>query len=158
MINIQKQKGAVLFFVLITLPMLVVLGLMLVENSSVDLKMVDARVVRNESNIKLTAAAADMFASIKSPASFALATTGAEFSSARFSDAVGTVTVKDDTAPVKYETGKTCKRSKNASGNDFQCLYLEVKFVHKFGRERADETHWGSNAMGVGVEQPYIAH
>ncbi|WP_019615576.1 hypothetical protein [Psychromonas ossibalaenae] len=149
MIKIKKQQGAVLFFVLITLPMLVVLGLMLVENSSVDLKMVDARVVRNDSNIRLTSAASALLTSIKTPSLFANAENGEGISEPVPLDVSNVVTVKSEV---------NCMRRKDANGDDFQCRYLEVKFTHQFGREKKDSSRWGSNSMAIGVEQPHIAH
>ncbi|WP_028864175.1 hypothetical protein [Psychromonas aquimarina] len=144
MTSLHKQKGIALFIAMLILPLLLVLGVLVMSNTFLSLKMTDARVMQGESNILLNNAVMDILHRSSSAQSFAQATKETTFSS----DEVN--------ATVDLNGEINCKRRMKASGSNFKCKYLEVSFIHRYGRERADGSKWAANELGVGVEQPII--
>ncbi len=144
----RKQSGAALFVAMIILPVLVVLGLMLLGGSFLDLKMTDARASLDGSNITLNAASVDLL-SAGSATPFASAANGTVLSSDSFEDVVSVV----DSVSAELD----CRRDYNPNGNG-KCLYLDVKLSHSFGRKKSNGKKWGTNRMGLGVEQPLLAN
>ena len=145
MTSLHKQKGIALFIAMLILPLLLVLGVLVMSNTFLGLKMIDARVVQGESNILLNSAATEIMHRSGSAQSFASATNNSTFS---YGDVTSTV---DDLGDIN------CKRRVKASGNNFTCKYLQVNFKHSFGREKEGGAKWAENTMGVGIEQPVIA-
>ncbi len=115
------------------------------SNTFLGLKMIDARVLRGESNILLNSAATEIMNRSSSAQSFASATDGAVFSYEGVNGSVETLGEVN------------CKRRMKASGNNFKCKYLQVNFVHQFGRTKEGGAKWAENAMSVGIEQPIIS-
>jgi len=149
MISLHRQSGAVLVVAMLILPLLLVLGVLAMNSSFFGLKMVDARAVRGESNILLHSASNEILDRPNSELGFASATTTTS-NTFSYEDVEATVVVNSD-------VGVPCKRSANASSIDFECKYLQVDFVHTFGRMKTNGKKWAENAMSVGIEQPYIA-
>ncbi|WP_019615582.1 hypothetical protein [Psychromonas ossibalaenae] len=146
MTSLHKQKGIALFIAMLILPLLLVLGVLVMSNTFLSLKITDARVMQGESNILLNNAVMDILHRSSSAQSFAQATDKTTFSSDE-------VTAKVD---LDEDDEIHCKRRIQASGSNFKCKYLEVSFIHLYGRERADGSKWATNELGVGVEQPII--
>ncbi len=146
MTSLHKQKGIALFIAMLILPLLLVLGVLVMSNTFLGLKMIDARVMQGESNILLNSAAAEIMHRSGSAQSFASATSNTVFS------------YGDVTSAVELNGEINCKRRVKASGNNFKCKYLQVNFEHSFGRTQAGGAKWALNAMGVGIEQPIISN
>jgi len=144
--SLRKQRGLALFIAMLILPILLTLGVLAMSNSFLGLKMVDARVLRGESDLLLNSAADEILSRTTSAATFANATNATTF------------TYGEVTAEVELGSELECKRSMNASGNAFKCQYLQLNFTHQFGRQKQDGVKWASNVMSVGVEQPVIAN
>lgn len=147
MTSLHKQKGAALVIALLILPLLLVLGVVAMNSSFFGLKMVDARVLKNESNILLKSASNEILTRSTSELAFSSESSGS--STFSYGDVDATITPKNDDVP--------CKRSTQASSIDYECKYLQVDFTHSFGRVKKDGKKWAENAMSVGIEQPYIA-
>jgi type IV pilus assembly protein PilX len=145
MTSLHKQKGIALFIAILILPLLLVLGVLVMSNSFLGLKMVDARVLQGESNIFLNSAANEILQRSSSAQSFASATTSSVF------------TYGDVSSEVELNGEINCKRRMKASGDNFKCKYIQVNFVHSFGREKESGAKWAENAMSVGIEQPIIS-
>lgn len=145
MISLHKQKGIALFIALLILPLLLVLGVLVMNSSFLGLKMIDARVLQGESNIFLNSAANQVLHRSSSAQSFASAAEGTQFS------------YQDVTGSVQLNGEISCKRRVKASGNNFKCKYLQVNFEHSFGREKKSGAKWALNEMSVGIEQPIIS-
>ena len=143
--SLHKQKGLALFIAMLFLPILLVLGVLAMSNSFLGLKMIDARVVKGESNILLGSAANEILNRSDSATAFASATNNSTFS---YGDVTGDVDLKEEV---------DCKRRIDASGNNFKCKYLQVNFEHSFGRDNGSGEKWATNELSVGVEQPIIA-
>ena len=146
MTSLHKQKGIALFIAMLILPLLLVLGVLVMSNTFLGLKMIDARVLQGESNILLNSAATEIMNRSSSAQSFASAEKGAEFS------------YESVDGSVEDSTVLTCKRSDRPSDDKFKCKYLQVNFVHQFGRTQAGGAKWATNAMNVGIEQPIISN
>jgi hypothetical protein len=146
MTSLHKQKGIALFIAMLILPLLLVLGVLVMSNTFLGLKMIDARVQQGESNILLNSASSEIMHRSGSAQSFANATDSTIFS-------YGEVT----TSSVDLNGEINCKRRMKASGNNFKCKYLQVNFEHLFGREKESGAKWAVNALSVGIEQPIIA-
>lgn len=146
MISLQRQNGMALFIAILILPLLLVLGVLVMSNSFLGLKIIDTRVMQSTSNISLHGAAQDILSLSGSAQGFAAATDNSTFSSQRFSEVTGTVTLNSEI---------NCKRRMQASGSNFKCKYLQLNLAHSYGREVAG-AKWAVNAMGLGVEQPII--
>ncbi|MCW8994454.1 MAG: hypothetical protein OQK77_01430 [Psychromonas sp.] len=147
MTSLQRQHGMALFIAMLILPLLLVLGVLVMSNSFLGLKVIDARSMQSESNIILDNAAYDILHQSDSAQIFAAALSSSTFSSARFSDVSGTVQLNGEL---------NCKRRMKASGSHFKCKYLQVNLSHSYGREMADGAKWAVNSMGIGIEQPII--
>ncbi len=146
--GMRQQQGAALFIAMLILPLLLVLGILVMNNSFLGLKMVDARVLQGESNILLNSAASDIMHSTNIAASFAAATDDQVFTSNK---AGGIVTGK-----IEINGELNCRRRMQASGSNFKCRYLELELVHDFGRNTSAGTKAAKNVMGLGIEQPII--
>lgn len=146
MTSLHKQKGIVLIIAMLILPLLFILGVMVMSNTFLGLKMIDARVMQGESNILLNSAAVEIMNRSGSAQSFASATNSSTFD-------YGEVSTKS----VDLIGEINCKRRVKASGNNFKCKYLQVNFEHSFGRVKEGGAKWAVNGMGVGIEQPIIA-
>jgi type IV pilus assembly protein PilX len=147
MISLHKQNGIALFIAMLILPLLLVLGVLVMNNSFLGLKIASSRAMQGESNITLDGAAYDILHQSDSAQIFASALSSSTFSSALFNDVNSTVTLNGEL---------NCKRRLQASGSNFKCKYLQVNLTHSYGREKADGVKWAINAMGLGVEQPII--
>ncbi|PKF61219.1 hypothetical protein CW745_11340 [Psychromonas sp. psych-6C06] len=145
MTSLHKQRGIALFIAMLILPLLLVLGVLVMSNSFLGLKMIDARVLQGESNILLNSAANEILHRSGTAQSFASATTNTIFS------------YGDVSSNVELNGEINCKRRMKASGNNFKCKYLQVNFVHEFGRTKSGGAKWAQNAMSIGVEQPIIS-
>ncbi len=149
MTSLYKQRGIALFVAMLILPLLLVLGVLVMNSSFLGLKMVDARVMQGESNIILNSAAADIMQQSDAAAAFAQATDNSTFSS----NIDGEVT-----STVKINGELNCRRRMQASGHNFMCKYLELQLNHKFGRDVGAGKTSAQNVMGLGVEQPIIVN
>lgn len=143
--NLHKQRGIALFSALLILPLLLALGLVVMTNTFLGMKMTDARVLQGGSNIILNSAATEIMNRSGSAQSFASSTNGTIFS------------YKSVTGSVEGYGEINCKRRIKASSNNFKCRYLQVNFEHSFGRVKTDGTRWAINTMSVGIEQPVIS-
>ncbi len=113
-----------------------------------DLKMIDARISHNASRIKLDSTAKHIIATKNIASSFAQATTGTVFTSSVFTDSAATAKLLGDF---------TCKRRKNANGDNFNCRYLDLQLSERYGRFNQNAQRWGENVFSVGIEQPYFS-
>lgn len=147
MINLKKERGMALLIAMLFLPLLLVLGILVMNNSFLGLKIVDTRVMQSESNISLNGGAQDILQKSGNAQLFAAATDSAVFTSDRFSDVSGDVTLNGEL---------NCRRRMQASGSNFKCKYLQVNLQHEYGREQMNGTRRALNFMGLGVEQPII--
>lgn len=147
MTSLHKQKGIALFIAVIMLPLILVLGVLAMSNSFLGLKMIDARVLKGESNISLESAATEVLSRSDSATEFANATSLTTFT---YGEVKGSVQLDNEEAI-------DCKRRINASDSSFNCKYLQIDFVHSFGRDKGDGVKWATNTMSVGVEQPMSA-
>lgn len=136
-----------LFIAMLLLPLLLVLGVLVMNNSFLGLKIVDSRVMQSESNISLNGGAQDILQKSGNAQLFAAATSSAVFTSERFDDVSGGVSLNGEL---------NCRRRMKASGSNFKCKYLQVNLQHAYGREKIDGTRRALNFMGLGVEQPII--
>jgi len=146
MISLQKQKGMALFIAMLILPLLLVLGVLIMSNSFLGLKIIDTRVMQGESNIKLNGAAQHILQQTGSAATFAAAVDSESIPSALYDDVNGTVSLQGEL---------NCRRRMQASGSNFKCKYLQLNLDNSYGREQAG-VKWAVNSMGLGVEQPII--
>lgn len=146
MISLQKQKGMALFIAMLILPLLLVLGVLIMSNSFLGLKIIDTRVMQGESNIKLNGAAQHILQQTNSAATFAAALDSQTISSTLYGDVNGTVSLQGEL---------NCRRRMQASGSNFKCKYLQLNLDNSYGREKAG-VKWALNSMGLGVEQPII--
>ena len=147
MISLQRQKGMALFIAMLILPLLLVLGVLVMDNAFLNLKVIDSRALRGESNITLDGAAYDILHQPDSAQTFAAAVSSSTLSSAVFTDVSGTIELQGEL---------TCKRRMQASGSNFKCRYLQVNLNHAYGRAMAGGTKRAVNSMGLGVEQPIL--
>ena len=148
--SLHKQRGLALFITMLILPLLLTLGVLAMSNSFLGLKMIDARVLQNESNVVLNSAATEILGRVTSAETFSNATDSTTFSYG--------VDDGEVTADVELNNEVDCKRRVQASGNNFKCKYLQVNFTHLFGRQKKDGVKWATNVMSVGVEQPVISN
>ena len=147
MTSLQRQDGMALFIAMLILPLLLVLGVLVMSNSFLGLKIIDTRVMQGESNIILDGAARDILHQSDSAQVFAAALSSSTFSSALFTDVKSTVELNGEL---------NCKRRMQASGSNFKCKYLQVNLNHSYGREMTGGAKWAVNSMGLGVEQPIL--
>jgi hypothetical protein len=147
MTSLQKQKGMALFIAMLILPLLLVMGVMMMNSSFLGLKIIDARAMQGESNITLDGAADDILHQTDSAQLFAEATSSTTFSSALFTGVSGSVQLNGEL---------NCKRRMQASGSHFKCKYLQINLSHSYGREVKPGVKQAVNSMGLGVEQPII--
>lgn len=148
MSSLKKQQGMVLFITLMILPMLILMGLVTMSGSMIDLKMIDARISHNESRLNLDATAKHITSIPANHNTFIQAINGTVYSSAVF-------TASDATTEVLGEV--TCKRRKNANGENFNCKYLNLSLSERYGRHNNNDVPWGRNVLSIGIEQPYFA-
>jgi len=147
MISLQRQKGIALFTAMLILPLLLVLGMLLISNSFLGLKIADSRAMQGESNLVLDGAARDILRQTDSGQAFAAALSSTTFSSPLFSDVSSTVQLQGE---------MNCKRRMQASGSHFKCKYLQLNLNHSYGRQKSGGAKWAVNSMGLGVEQPLL--
>jgi len=145
MISLRKQRGMALFVAMLMLPLILVLGVLAMNNSFLGLKMIDARVLKGESDILLNSATNELLNRTDSAAAFANATNTTTFS---YGDVNSTVELNGEI---------DCKRRINASGTNFKCKYVQVHFEHSFGRQQENGVKWALNTMSIGVEQPMLS-
>ena len=148
MTNLQRQTGMALFIAILLLPLILSLGVLVMNNSFLGLKIIDTRSMQGGSNIVLDGAAYDILHQENSAQTFAAALSSSTFSSALFTDVNASVTLEGEL---------NCKRRMQASGSNFKCKYLQINLQHAYGREMADGDKWAINAMGLGIEQPIIS-
>ena len=144
MVNLRKQKGMSLLIAMLILPLILVLGVTVMNKTLLGLKVVGARVVQDESNIMLINASDNLLKRATSAQDFASASDSSTFSHG------------DVDATVSVEGEVNCKRRLDASGNNFKCKYLQVDFEHRFGRVKSNGKKQALNGLGVGIEQPII--
>lgn len=147
MTSLQKQNGMALFIAMLILPLLLVLGVLVMNSSFLGLKVIDTRAMQAESNIILDGAAHDILHQSDSGQAFAAALSSSTFSSALFTDVNSTVQLNGEL---------NCKRRMQASGSHFKCKYLQVNLNHSYGREIAAGVKRAVNSLGLGVEQPIL--
>ncbi|MDA7745768.1 hypothetical protein N8878_00355 [Psychromonas sp.] len=143
----SRQKGMALVIALIILPLLLVLGVLLMNNAFLGLKVIDSRAMQGESNIILNGTASDIMNTPGSAKAFAEATENTTFDSLQYPEANSSVQLLGEI---------NCRRRMDASGSVFKCKYLQVDFKHAYGREKNDGSKWAQNVLSVGVEQPII--
>ncbi|AGH80360.1 type IV pilus assembly protein PilX [Psychromonas sp. CNPT3] len=149
----HKQRGIVLFIVIMTLPLLMILGFMVMQNTSSGLKMADARGSLDTSNMTLLAASSEILA-YKDSGTTTDVTILQHLILKKGSDPQSLILFPDVKAKIfKISEPIPCKRSKNAFDNGrFKCRYLSVQLTHDFGRQ-INGKKWGSNMLEVGIEQ-----
>lgn len=147
-LGLLKQKGMALVVAMLILPLLLVLGVLLMNGAFLGLKMTDSRVMKNESNIILNSAASEIMNQPSNAQAFAEALSTTSFTSRQYPDAIISVQLQNEIS---------CRRRIQASGNNVKCKYLQVDLKHAYGREKNDGSKWAKNTLGVGVEQPIIA-
>ena len=147
MTSLQRQNGMALFIAMLILPLLLVLGVLVMNNAFLGLKIIDTRFMQGESNIILDSAAHDILHQSDSGQAFAAALSSSTFSSALFTDVNSTVELKGEL---------NCKRRMQSSGSHFKCKYLQVNLNHSYGREKAAGVKRAVNSMGLGIEQPIL--
>lgn len=147
MTSLYKQKGIALFIAMLVMPLLLVLGVLVMNSSFLGLKIIDSRAMQGESNITLDGAAYDILHQSDSAQAFASALSSSTFSSELFSDVSSTVELKGEL---------NCKRRMQASGSNFKCKYLQVNLSHSYGKEKTAGIKQAVNSMGLGIEQPII--
>ena len=143
----RKQSGVALFAAMIILVILAILSIALLEDSTMDLKMSGAREDVNISNITLQASSVDILANT-GRSSFAVATNSSQFTSSTFTD------VTSSTEVIEEEV--ECKRKYDVTTSDIKCKYLKLNLTDTFGRKKVGGGQWGTNVIGVGVEQPIL--
>ncbi|WP_354623356.1 hypothetical protein [Psychromonas sp. MME2] len=136
-----------LFIAMLLLPLLLVLGMLVMNSSFLGLKIIDTRVMQGESNLILNSAAQHILDQKDNAQHFAAAVSSSTFTSSLFTDVDGSVTLNGEL---------TCRRRMQASGSNFKCKYIQLDLKHAYGRETAGGAKWALNSMGVGVEQPII--
>jgi len=152
--NLHQQKGMALLIAMLILPLILVLGILMVNNSFFGLKIVDSRVMKNESNMTLNGAA-DELISQTSTGDFATPE-GKSFDVSEFDG----VSIEVETLNVNTSTNTNetdCGRTVQASGNNIKCRYLQLDLTHAFGREKVDGGKWAENKLSVGIEQPVFS-
>ncbi len=147
MTSLKKQQGMALLIAMMILPMLILMGFVSISGSFIDLKMIDARISHHESRINLDSTATHIIATPNIASSLAQATDGTVFSSAVFTGSAATAKVLGES---------TCKRRKNASGDNFQCKYINLELSERYGRTNSSGQKWGKNKLSVGVEQRFF--
>lgn len=149
----HKQRGIVLFIVIMTLPLLLMLGFMVMQNTSIGLKITDARASLSKSNMTLLAASREMLG-YKKQNTNTHKTMLKQLDSATEGQILIPVLFPEVQAKI-FEIGPLipCKRSKNAFDNDrFKCRYIRVQFEQDFGRQTQGKK-WGHNILEVGIEK-----
>lgn len=144
MISMRKQSGMALFIAMLILPLLLVLGVLVMSNSFLGLKIIDTRVMQSESNIKLDSAAQQILAET-SPTAFAAAEDDDVFASG------------DVSGKVSLQGELNCRRIIKTSGSNFKCKYLQLNLDHSYGRAVTGGGKSALNSMGLGIEQPILA-
>jgi len=163
--SLYKQKGMALIMAMLILPLLFALGVLVMNNSFLGLKVVDTRVMQNESNMILNGSANELMGDSGSQTLFA---------SFEETDEVDAEDEANEDLPI-FEFEKlefdaddnnevnlsmeslgemACKRTMKASGSNIQCKYLQLNFEHDYGRARDATTKWAKNRLSLGVEQP----
>ncbi len=150
----KKQKGAVLFFSLIVLLIMTVIGVALAVNSTQSLRMAGAGSERIEAKALADGGVAAVL--IAKSKAF-LATMTAIDSSNTYSGGTQTLTplpLVDDGHGnlIVQPKNVACQRSMNASGTDlFKCRRVEVSSKVTFGRDNL-----GQVTVITGVEQEVL--
>lgn len=147
-LGIHRQKGMALVIAMIILPLLLVLGVLMMNNAFLGLKIIDSRVEKNTSDIILNGMASEVMNQPGNAKAFAEALSSTTFTSTQYPEA---------SSSVELHSEINCRRRIQASGNNFKCKYLQVNFEHAYGREKVDGNKWASNTLSVGVEQPIIS-
>ena len=146
--SLKRQQGVALFVAMMILPMILLMGIVSVTGSFMDLKMIDARISHHESRINLNSTASHIINTPNVSTSFAVATTGSVFRSDKFAHS-------DATAELLGES--TCKRRKNAFGDNFKCKYIDLTLSERYGRTNQGGHQWGENMLSVGIELPFFS-
>ncbi|MCH1928593.1 pilus assembly PilX N-terminal domain-containing protein [Shewanella sp. A25] len=145
----KKQKGVVLFFALIVLIIMTVIGVALAVNSTQSLRMAGAGSERIEAKA-LADGAIDRVLLNNSAAELAKL---AEKDDSTFLDGNQTLTplpLDSDGNPDAKDV--SCQRSSKASGTDlFKCRRLEISSSVNFGRENL-----GRLTVVTGIEQEVL--
>lgn len=147
-VGLHKQKGMALVIAMLILPLLLVLGLLMMNNAFLGMKVIDSRVEKNTSNIILNGMASEVMNQPGNAQAFAEALESTTFNSIQYPEA---------TSSVQLQSEINCRRRVQASGNNFKCKYLQVDFEHAYGREKIDGNKWAANTLSVGIEQPIIS-
>lgn len=152
--NMQKQKGVVLFFSLIVLIIMTVIGVALAVNSTQSLRMAGAGTERIEAKALADGGIAAVLLD-KTPAF--LATMSNVDNANNYSGGTQVLTplplVDDGAGGLKVEPKNvSCQRSADASGTDlFKCRRVEVSSTVSFGRDNL-----GQLTVITGIEQEVL--
>ena len=172
--SLYKQKGMALIMAMLILPLLFALGVLVMNNSFLGLKVIDTRVMQNESNMILNASANEVMGDSGSQTLFG---NFEDRSGENVEDEVDAEDEANEDQPIfefeKLEFDEddnnevnlsmeslgemACKRTMEASGSNIQCKYLQLNFEHDYGRARDATTKWAKNRLSLGVEQPVFA-
>uniref|UniRef100_Q0HS88 Type IV pilus assembly protein PilX n=1 Tax=Shewanella sp. (strain MR-7) TaxID=60481 RepID=Q0HS88_SHESR len=150
----KKQKGVVLFFALIVLIIMTVIGVALAVNSTQSLRMAGAGSERVEAKA-LADGGVDAVLNAKTKAF--LATMTAIDSNNNYSGGRQTLTplplVDDGTGTLVVQPKNvSCQRSLNASGTDlFKCRRVEISSAVAFGRDNV-----GQLTVITGIQQEVL--
>jgi type IV pilus assembly protein PilX len=153
--NMQKQKGVVLFFSLIVLIIMTVIGVALAVNSTQSLRMAGAGAERIEAKALADGGVAAVLLN-KTPAF--LATMSNVDSANNYSGGTQVLTplplVDDGAGGLKVEPKNvSCQRSADASGTDlFKCRRVEISSQVSFGRDGL-----GQLTVVTGIEQEVLS-
>ncbi|MCZ4336267.1 pilus assembly PilX N-terminal domain-containing protein [Shewanella colwelliana] len=151
----QKQKGVVLFFSLIVLIIMTVIGVALAVNSTQSLRMAGAGTERIEAKASADGGVAAVLLN-KTPAF--LATMSNVDNANNYSGGTQVLTplplVDDGAGGLKVEPKNvSCQRSVAASGTDlFKCRRIEISSQVRFGRDDL-----GQLTVVTGIEQEVLS-
>lgn len=143
--SMKNQKGVVLFFALIVLILMTLIGVALAVNSTQSLRMAGAGAERIEANAIANGALESVINKYK----------GAAFANMMVSQPDSLLGGKQLLVPMPWDgTVKdvSCQRSSKANGaNLISCRRLEVESVRAFGRESL-----GQLEVVAGIEQEVL--
>ncbi|GIU47916.1 pilus assembly protein PilX [Shewanella algidipiscicola] len=152
--NMQKQKGVVLFFSLIVLIIMTVIGVALAVNSTQSLRMAGAGTERIEAKALADGGIAAVLLD-KTPAFFA--SMSAIDNGNNYSGGTQVLTplplVDDGAGGLKVDPKNvSCQRIDDASGTDlFECRRIEISSQVSFGRDKL-----GQLTVVTGIEQQVL--
>lgn len=144
--SLKRQRGAALFIAMLLLILLTSLGVMVMTETDMDLKMTGAAVSRELAEQRLEGAASELLTSVVAQENFIQLDKG---------DTGTASSTVYDTVSISLEGRGDfgCRRSFAATSTDLMdCRFVQVDMADSYGKGRT-----GQVGLGLGVEQPFLS-